>query len=133
MKIIKKYQNRRMYDVAEKSYITLAKLREMICNKIELQVIDIKSSDDITKQTLIQIIFEEELLKLERFSNENLMNLISILSSTKSDSYNSFLQESTSHFIKIEDNTKPVQNNDDKISANKLTKFWQSITGARNE
>jgi polyhydroxyalkanoate synthesis repressor PhaR len=133
MKIIKKYQNRRMYDVAEKNYITLSKLREMICKRIELQVIDVKSSEDITKQTLIQIILEEELLKLEKFSNKNLMNLISILSGSKSDSYNNFLQESTSHFIKIEDNKKPVQNNDDKISANKLTKFWQSITGTRNE
>ncbi len=131
MKVIKKYQNRRMYDISEKKYITLGKLQEIVCQNTQLQIIDVKTSEDITKQTLVQIILEEELLCLEKFSNQNLINLISILSGEKKDSYNDFLQESTNHFIKIDDNKKSIQTNEEKIGTNKLTKFWQSITGAK--
>lgn len=133
MRIIKKYQNRRMYDVSEKKYITLSKLQEMICKNIDVQVIDVKTSRDITKQTLIQIILDGELLQLKKFSDQNLTNLITILSGDKSESYNFFLQESTTHFINIEDNKKPTHNNDEKIRTNKLAKFWQSLTGTGNE
>ena len=133
MKIIKKYQNRRMYDISEKKYITLNSLQQLVYRDQNLKIIDVKTSEDITKQVLIQTILELNLLGLEKFSNENLTNLIKILSSEKKDSYNIFLQESTDHFTKIDENKKNSQTNDERLSTNKLTKFWQSITGAKNE
>jgi hypothetical protein len=133
MKIIKKYQNRRMYDVSQKKYITLDKLQELVIAKQDLKIIDVKSSEDITKQTLIQIILEGSLIGLEKFSNENLVKLIRILSGDKKNAYNNFLQESTDHFIRIKDTQQNVETNEDRLSTNKLTKFWQSITGSRNE
>jgi polyhydroxyalkanoate synthesis repressor PhaR len=133
MKLIKKYQNRRLYDVNEKKYITLNILHKMICEGQELQVKDFKDSRDITKEVLVQIILEKDLLKLENFSNEKLVNLISILSGDKKESYNNFLQESTDHFISIDDIKKNPHNNEERLSTNKLTKFWQSLTGAKNE
>jgi polyhydroxyalkanoate synthesis repressor PhaR len=133
MKIIKKYQNRRMYDVSQKKYITLDKLQELVIAKQDLKIIDVKSSEDITKQTLIQIILEGSLIGLEKFSNENLVKLIMILSGDKKNAYNNFLQESTDHFIRIKDTQQNVETNEDRLSTNKLTKFWQSITGSRNE
>jgi polyhydroxyalkanoate synthesis repressor PhaR len=133
MKIIKKYQNRRMYDISEKKYITLNSLQQLIYKDQDLKIIDVKTSEDITKQVLIQTILELNLLGLEKFSNENLTNLIKILSSEKKDSYNIFLQESTDHFTKIVESEKIAQTNYERLSANKLTKFWQSITGVKNE
>lgn len=57
---IKKYANRRLYNTATSSYVTLDTLAEMVKEGIEFQVFDAKSGDDITKSVLTQIIFEEE-------------------------------------------------------------------------
>ncbi|TNE57209.1 MAG: polyhydroxyalkanoate synthesis repressor PhaR [Alphaproteobacteria bacterium] len=57
---IKKYANRRLYNTATSSYVTLDTLAQMVKEGIEFQVFDAKSGEDITKSVLTQIIFEEE-------------------------------------------------------------------------
>jgi polyhydroxyalkanoate synthesis repressor PhaR len=58
--IIKKYANRRLYNTASSSYVTLDHLAEMVREGIDFVVYDAKSNDDITRSVLAQIIFEEE-------------------------------------------------------------------------
>ncbi|TNE36044.1 MAG: polyhydroxyalkanoate synthesis repressor PhaR [Alphaproteobacteria bacterium] len=57
---IKKYANRRLYNTATSSYVTLDTLSQMVKEGVEFQVFDAKSGEDITKSVLTQIIFEEE-------------------------------------------------------------------------
>ena len=57
---IKKYANRRLYNTATSSYVTLDDLSEMVKSGVEFVVVDAKSGDDITRSVLTQIIFEEE-------------------------------------------------------------------------
>lgn len=57
---IKKYANRRLYNTATSSYVTLDDLSEMVKSGVEIVVVDAKSGDDITRSVLTQIIFEEE-------------------------------------------------------------------------
>ncbi len=57
---IKKYANRRLYNTATSSYVTLDHLCEMVKDGIEFQVFDAKSGEDITRAVLTQIIVEEE-------------------------------------------------------------------------
>ena len=57
---IKKYANRRLYDTESSAYITLDRLAEMVREGRELEVVDAKSGEDITRQVLTQIIVEEE-------------------------------------------------------------------------
>ena len=57
---IKKYANRRLYNTATSSYVTLEHLRDMVKEGVEFNVYDAKSSEDITRSVLAQIIFEEE-------------------------------------------------------------------------
>ena len=57
---IKKYANRRLYNTATSSYVTLDHLAQMVKDGTDFQVFDAKSGDDITKSVLTQIIFEEE-------------------------------------------------------------------------
>jgi len=57
---IKKYANRRLYNTATSSYVTLDHLCQMVKDDIEFVVYDAKSGDDITRQVLTQIIVEEE-------------------------------------------------------------------------
>lgn len=58
--IIKKYANRRLYNTASSSYITLDDLARMVRENVEFQVLDAKTGDDITHQILTQIIMDEE-------------------------------------------------------------------------
>jgi polyhydroxyalkanoate synthesis repressor PhaR len=58
--IIQKYANRRLYNKATSSYITLEDLSKMVKDGVEFEVRDAKSGEDITRKVLTQIIFEEE-------------------------------------------------------------------------
>ncbi len=58
--VIKKYANRRLYNTATSSYVTLEHLRDMVKEGVEFNVFDAKTGDDITRSVLAQIIFEEE-------------------------------------------------------------------------
>lgn len=58
--IIKKYANRRLYNTATSSYVTLDNLSDMVREGVDFVVFDAKSGDDITRGVLAQIIFEEE-------------------------------------------------------------------------
>ena len=57
---IKKYANRRLYNTATSSYVTLDNLCAMVRNGENFVVRDAKSGDDITRQVLTQIIVEQE-------------------------------------------------------------------------
>ncbi len=57
---IKKYANRRLYNTATSSYVTLDHLCQMVKDGTEFTVHDAKSGDDITRSVLTQIIVEEE-------------------------------------------------------------------------
>lgn len=58
--VIKKYANRRLYNTATSSYVTLDHLCEMVKKSQEFVVRDAKTGEDITRSVLTQIIFEEE-------------------------------------------------------------------------
>ncbi len=58
--VIKKYANRRLYNTATSAYVTLEDLARMVREGTEFVVFDAKSNDDLTRQILTQIIFEEE-------------------------------------------------------------------------
>ncbi|MGH6629611.1 MAG: polyhydroxyalkanoate synthesis repressor PhaR [Burkholderiales bacterium] len=58
--IIKKYANRRLYNTATSSYVTLEHLCLMVQDGVEFVVYDAKTGEDITRSVLTQIIVEEE-------------------------------------------------------------------------
>ena len=57
---IKKYANRRLYNTATSSYVTLDNLCDMVRNGEDFVVRDARSGEDITRQVLTQIIVEQE-------------------------------------------------------------------------
>ncbi|MGI4817614.1 MAG: polyhydroxyalkanoate synthesis repressor PhaR [Janthinobacterium lividum] len=58
--VIKKYANRRLYNTSTSSYVTLDDLAQMVRQGVDFVVYDAKSNDDLTRQILTQIIFEQE-------------------------------------------------------------------------
>lgn len=85
--VIKKYANRRLYNTATSSYVTLDFLAEMVKSGEDFVVYDAKSGEDITHSVLTQIIFEEEskgqnllpiefLRQLIKFYGDSLQNFV---------------------------------------------------------
>ena len=58
--IIKKYANRRLYDVAAKKHVTLEDIRRRVSRGERVRVYDDKSGTDITRQILLQILSDQE-------------------------------------------------------------------------
>lgn len=58
--VIKKYANRRLYNTATSSYVTLDDLRKLVQQDIAFCVVDAKTDEDLTRAVLTQIIVEEE-------------------------------------------------------------------------
>src|SRR5882724_11760365 len=58
--IVKKYANRRLYNTATSSYVTLEDLAKMIKDGGDFIVHDAKTGEDITRSVLTQIIVEQE-------------------------------------------------------------------------
>lgn len=58
--LIKRYQNRKLYDTHNSTYVTLDDIAKLIKDGHDVQIIDNKSKEDLTGVTLAQILFEEE-------------------------------------------------------------------------
>jgi len=57
--VIKKYANRRLYDTSAGRYVNLEDLAAMIRKGEEIQVVDAKTGEDLTRVVLTQIILED--------------------------------------------------------------------------
>lgn len=60
VRIIKRYQNRKLYDTFQSCYVTLEEIAQIIREGHEIQVIDNKTKNDITYMTQIQLLFDQE-------------------------------------------------------------------------
>lgn len=60
VRIIKRYQNRKLYDTHQSCYVTLEEIAQIIREGHEIQVIDNKTKNDITYTTQIQLPFDQE-------------------------------------------------------------------------
>jgi polyhydroxyalkanoate synthesis repressor PhaR len=56
--LIKRYANRKLYDQGRSRYVTLDELEELIRQGREIRVVDAVSGEDLTSQTLAQIILD---------------------------------------------------------------------------
>lgn len=75
-KIIKRYQNRKLYDTESSRYVTLDDIATMIKAGEDVKVVDNKTREDLTSVTLTQIIFEEEKRKKSVLPLDALKRLI---------------------------------------------------------
>lgn len=78
IRLIKRYGSRKLYDTEESRYVSLDELAGWIRAGQQIRVIDNKTSDDVTSQTLTQIISEEGRKGTALLPNELLHELIRI-------------------------------------------------------
>jgi len=74
--VIKRYQNRKLYDTFNSTYVTLEDIGNLVRHGQEVRIIDNKSKEDLTSVTLTQIIFEEEKKKKNQLPLAILKNII---------------------------------------------------------
>ena len=98
-RIIKKYPNRRLYDTAISSYITLEDVKRLVMENTPIKVIDARSEEDITHNTLLQIIMESEEQGPSLFSTDCLQKMIQFYSAPMQEMqkmFKTFLDQSMS-------------------------------------
>ena len=75
-RVIKKYPNRRLYDTDTSAYITLSEVRQLVMDGELFAVCDAKTSEDLTRSILLQIILEQEANGSPMFTAPVLSNII---------------------------------------------------------
>lgn len=102
--IIKRYSNRRLYDVSHSRYATLTDIADLIKGGEEIRVVDSRTDEDLTKQIMTQIILEKEkegenllpvsfLYQVIRHSERSLMAFFDAYLTRSLDAYVSAQQE----------------------------------------
>ena len=76
VRIIKRYQNRKLYDTHQSCYVTLEEISQIVRDGNEIKVIDNKSKNDITYMTQIQLLFDQERKNTEGGDTELLKRVI---------------------------------------------------------
>ena len=112
LRLIKKYPNRRLYDTKTSSYITLADVKQMVVKNEEFQVVDAKSSEDLTRQILLQIILEEESAGAPMFSSDLLSHLIRTYGNAMQGMMGSYLEKNIQAFQEMQ---KTIQEQSQKL------------------
>lgn len=57
--VIKKYENRRLYDTGASRYVNLDDVARMVREGVEVQVVDARTGEDLTRVILTQVIMED--------------------------------------------------------------------------
>ncbi len=103
VRVIKKYPNRRLYDTATSSYITLADVKKLVLENVAFKVEDAKSHEDLTRSILLQIILEEESVQgAPMFSCDMLTNIIRFYGNTMQGMMGNYLDKNIQTFIEIQ-------------------------------
>jgi polyhydroxyalkanoate synthesis repressor PhaR len=103
VRVIKKYPNRRLYDTATSSYITLADVKKLVLENIAFKVEDAKSHEDLTRSILLQIILEEESAQgAPMFSCDMLTNIIRFYGNAMQGMMGNYLDKNIQTFMEIQ-------------------------------
>jgi polyhydroxyalkanoate synthesis repressor PhaR len=130
-RLIKKYPNRRLYDTELSRYITLVDIRELVLRGVEFEVVDTNTSEDITRQILMQIIMEEESGGQPLFSASMLAQIIRFYGGTVQGLFARFLEESMALFARNQEQMRHTLGADPLDAMGKLAQrnleLWTSI------
>jgi polyhydroxyalkanoate synthesis repressor PhaR len=102
IRLIKKYPNRRLYDTATSSYITLADVKKLVLEQIAFRVVDAKTNEDLTRSILLQIIMEEESAGAPMFSSDMLSQIIRFYGNAMQGMMGSYLEKNIHTFMEIQ-------------------------------
>ena len=129
--IIKKYANRRLYNTAKSSYVTLEHLAEMVREGQDFVVRDAKSSEDITRSVLTQIILEAEAKGASMLPTKFLRQIISLYGDSLQSVVPGYLEASMETFAnnQVEMRERVAS----MFGANPAMENWEAMTRSNME
>lgn len=136
-RIIKKYPNRRLYDTAISSYITLADVKRLVLDGVDFEVVDAKTKADLTRSILLQIISEEEEGGEPIFSSDLLAQIIRSYGGNMQNLLTSYLEKSMEMWGEqqrvFQERTRDFMGGDPMEMFNQITErnlaMWQAMSG----
>ena len=140
-RLIKKYPNRRLYDTRTSSYITLADVKELVLNNELFQVVDAKTSEDLTRSILLQIILEEEAGGAPMFTSDLLSHMIRFYGNAMQGMMGKYLEGNIKAFTemqaKLQDQARSIYGENSPVGQDLWAQFLnfqgpalQSMMGA---
>lgn len=102
LRTLKKYPNRRLYDTATSSYITLADVKKMVLAGEDFVVRDAKTNEDLTRSILLQIILEEESGGVPMFSTHMLADIIRFYGNAMQGLMGAYLEKNIQAFVEMQ-------------------------------
>lgn len=99
MRIIKKYPNRRLYDTKLNTYITLDDVKKLVLEHEDFQIIDTRTKKDLTQNTLLQIISEQEATSTPIFTTSVLQDFIRFYHEKSQTILSQYLEQALDLFI----------------------------------
>ncbi len=103
IRLIKKYPNRRLYDTRTSIYITLADVKQLVLDSEPFRVADAKTSEDLTRSILLQIILEEEAGGAPLFSSSMLAQIIRFYGHAMQGMMGAYLEKTMQSFVEIQE------------------------------
>jgi polyhydroxyalkanoate synthesis repressor PhaR len=135
--VIKKYANRRLYNTAKSSYVTLDHLSQMVREGHDFVVNDAKTGEDITRSVLAQIIFEEESKGQNMLPANFLRQLIRLYGDTLQGFVPAYLEASMDTFARNQEkmratvqktfSTNPALQNFEALTRANMDLFEQAV------
>lgn len=107
---IRKYPNRRFYDVTRSRHVTLQDLHEAILEGHSVEVLDSKSGEDITNVILVQILLEKDPPKLHFFPSWILHSMVRSKPSTLRTTLDRFFSPLTGPMAQTQRSLDEVMN-----------------------
>jgi polyhydroxyalkanoate synthesis repressor PhaR len=102
VRVLKKYPNRRLYDTQTSSYITLADVKKMVLEAQAFEVRDAKTTEDITRSILLQIILEEETGGVPMFSTAALSQIIRFYGHAMQGVMGAYIEKNMQSFVDLQ-------------------------------
>ena len=129
IRVIKKYPNRRLYDTVESRYITLDDVRRLVLERVEFNVVDKRTQQDITRPVLLQVISELEQRSGTVLSQDFLAQLIRSHNAGLEGMLSSYLEQSLRLFL----NEKPPGGDSAAAASQLATQNHQRWHSAQEE
>ena len=98
LRLIKKYPNRRLYDTAISSYVTISDVKQMIIEYEEIQIVDAKTGEDLTRSVFLQILSDEEMGGTPILSNETICQMVRMYGQVPQSLFAPFLEQNMKIF-----------------------------------
>lgn len=119
-RLIKKYKNRRLYDLETSKFITVDELQRYVIDGLLFQVVDAASGNDITNATLLQIFVDMDVNTTQFLSSDMLRQLIMMAHHPMNEAFKSILENM-------------MQTMDSQLLQNLYPKDYQKATDAWNK